>query len=435
MELRCDIAILGCGVAAMGALQRIQGSFDGSVCVIGENASASMYSNGAWDPKLLDPRLVAVKEEGSRKKVDTREQQTPDGVKQDWQSFVLQAFPDLLGATEEEAWLADGWGRIFSSTVAQHTHLPGNLKPYLQSEAAQSTIGLLQFGDASISPYPAKEYNEKYSPKRELFFDIHIPISLTNSSPFVVGQRLLQEKEFLSSVLDQLKKKTKRCDLLLCPPIFGVEEAQDRWKTFAKALRCQVGELLSTHPSPAGLRLHHTLSNKFKALPYQRLEGSVEGAMLKSGTIQSLKVRRQGKKKEALIKPRQVLLCTGDAASGGIIVNGNGSGPVERIFQIPAQEDTTKSPWDLSHGICVNHSCQPIDTYDHIIADNLFACGHVVYHWPPSIYENALLQQDNLMKIQQPIPKRSLADAYQQGYLAAGFVVQSAASKTREFVS
>lgn len=389
MEIRSDIAIIGSGMAGLGCVSWLKRHFRGRVVCVSENGGASALSSGAIAPTAISPYLEHLPAEMSLERERAAMEPVGESVEEQgsragWQEELCDISGGLLSYRQQPYWLLDGWGRLYKTHLAQKTQIPGDLsRLYLKKTACR--VGIAQFGDTTISPYPAEEYNRRFPWFQHAFVNVPLNVPLSNSI-YTLAAELLYHPRIQHHIRSQLQEQEHGLDLLLFPCIFGAEEAPALLQTLQQGCSVTLAEMLGTSPSPPGLRWQQQSQHWLASSVAEHIHGQVVGVTKESDLILSLQVQQYPDNQQITIQSKSFVLASGNLVGGGL----HQITPEicqEKIFNYPVfaphaeyfgTQEVYASRRLIRQGIQVDSCCTPMLHNGEIPFRNLTAVGDVV---------------------------------------------------------
>ena len=179
-------------------------------------------------------------------------------------------------------------------------------------------------------------------------------------------------------------------DLLLLPPITGLEESGPLVDAVAKRSGMAVAETLSVPPSVPGQRLQMALERGLIAEKVHAQEWRVIGVNTQGMRVTHLEAEKPGGDVITMAVDALVL-CTGRFLSGGLVRQGTfteplldlplflDGQPVERGFVGTAVAELPESEQPFMRvGVMTDNHLQPVDAHGRRVLENLFVAGSIL---------------------------------------------------------
>lgn len=421
MEHRCDVAIVGGGLASLAAAAQLtQKGLE--VALVRKAPGATSLSSGAWDicddpyrsPSMEVDRWNSI-HQNIQRTLECRPHHPFQYFRKrfdgealfSWMQFQIKQVLRCLSLN------LDGDG---SHPIAALTQL-GTVKAtgLVQSSMAAADLrkmkgarllvvgleGLPGFNSSFIADALEAFQQGQENNYIDWVGQVDIPLknlkSQSSLSPFEIAGHLDQEENFveLSHELQNHLKQPAYTHLLF-PPVLGLRHTPKIVEALERLTGKRVSETLAFVPSVPGWRLNEGIMSFFKREGFDCFSGEAVGYESEGRIVGSLWVH-QGDQRLRL-KARSFILASGKFIGGGVV----GRNQIrEPLFGLPLFADGSPIK-DLSWarltrsqmserqpfrtiGIQVNESSQPIDPEGQICFDNLYAAGEILSGYDPGV--------------------------------------------------
>lgn len=404
VEIReTDVLIIGSGLSTLGLLEAFRDE-SMNITVLETGFTDALRCSGALQTTLAVPPL----------KIPTDSQEDEVLIEtQDLDTYQQRSTPILL---------ADTLGRLHWSKFVKKTHSDGDLSRWFDGQlrySDQGKVGLIQLGDIQVSPYPAKEYNNIYSSSFPLFHDVNINFPTIQSSYSITAELIHEERMFLY-LLTQLQDHQDQYDLFLLPPALGLKEPDKLLQKLKDHLDTPIAEMLAPPLQQPGHRCFLETKKQIENLANNVLNGTITSFQSSpSRVVQEVIVQReydQTKHAQLALQTRMICLLSGGVAEQGIVRDLH-KGWSEQHFDLPVvclggsqvQNPTYDSIMKQASNASIrtNSEGKPINSFEEVCYENLFAAGSVV--------TRLLKNQTGKQSSEKIGLQRSLLDNYLEG--------------------
>lgn len=208
-----------------------------------------------------------------------------------------------------------------------------------------------------------------------------------NITPLDIA-RYVEKPEGMRWLKENLEACAGTFDVLLLPPICGMEHAKDVWKTLCDDLKVRLVEMISIPPAVSGLRLYDAMRKALVAKGVSMAENvHILRAEVEEGRCKALhsEENRQWEAKEFVI-------ATGGHLGGGLSTEPGKAW--ESIFNIPLNVPTDIEAWSSPDvfgsslfarmGVSVGNDLRPLDSEGRVLLQNVRFAGRILggYDFP-----------------------------------------------------
>lgn len=335
-----DLAIIGSGFAGLAVAQQAcqQGL---NFCLVGKNFGGTQHFSGAFDLVDLDWAAPKKSKSVSRSLVEglcdyvtahpnhLYAQLCTDAASAAELLGGLRAFLDFFdlpcrGDGERSVSVLTAQGHCRQAAFALRTHAFADTLPEKVDGAVLITL-------KGIPDYPAELIRENllYTFKTVRVVE-YAGLSPNFSAPLSSIISCLDDVGAMDDFTKFLSAKIKPHELVVLPPILGLENFLTNHEVLQGKTSCPVVEMLSVFPSVSGLRLTRILENEMLQRQWTRFLGTVRGYETHHQNITAVMVRSE--RGEQKIWARDFVLATGKYVGGGIVHHGHFA---ENLFDLP----------------------------------------------------------------------------------------------------
>lgn len=203
-------------------------------------------------------------------------------------------------------------------------------------------------------------------------------------SPLDVA-RFVDSAEGLQWLLASLRPYAGTADVLVLPPVCGIQHSGNITATLSAELHCPVVEMLSIPPAVGGLRLRAVLCRKLATLGVNIVENATIVRAETEGT-RCIALISKGAGGERRYAADQFIIATGGILGGGLAVSPDSA--QETIFGIPlplpasieerSQEAILGDHYFTRMGVRVNPALCPVDEKGLVLFDNVHFAGRAL---------------------------------------------------------
>lgn len=217
-----------------------------------------------------------------------------------------------------------------------------------------------------------------------------------NMLPQTLAKKLDNPEE-VRKLGQEIKSKfqTSRYELILMPPILGLDFFTDMKREFESHVGIPTYELLGSINSVPGIRFQKALESAVRKAGVTYISGKAVSFMQEKKKVSSINVTSN--EKNEVIEGNSFILATGKFISGGLFRDA--SFFKETLFHLPLfyqnQKINTESVKKLlrenykdsqpvfQSGVKVNKDLVPLDEYNEPLFENLRACGTLLQGFDP----------------------------------------------------
>lgn len=171
----------------------------------------------------------------------------------------------------------------------------------------------------------------------------------------------LEDKQKRDQLAELVKPLARDNDLLLLPAVFGAKMGMKEFNGFINQVGCSLGELITTPPSMAGLRVFQALQRYLKQSGVDTILGyPAQSLQLEDGICKAVFMDTPGRKR--LIKAQSIIVATGRINKSSFVISSAG-------------QDTGIL---LRENSSVNEYMQLLDETNAPIAANVYGAGSIL---------------------------------------------------------
>ena len=180
-------------------------------------------------------------------------------------------------------------------------------------------------------------------------------------------------------------------DVILVPPILGINASGQLVSELREMLHCHVEELLTIPPGVGGIRLKEILLNEASEQKIHFLENVRINKACVSGQHCEYVAAVEDEEENLRLYAKNIVLATGGILGGGLFTTPDQV--QEELFNLPVPpvqgqmcnaSDVMAAHPISQTGVSVNGSLRPVDLHENMLLDNVFLAGRSIGGYDPA---------------------------------------------------
>lgn len=203
-------------------------------------------------------------------------------------------------------------------------------------------------------------------------------------SPLDVA-RFVDSPEGLAWLCRSLRPYASTADVLVLPPVCGIEHSGSVMAALSEEMHCPVIEMLSIPPAVGGLRLRAILCRELAALSVNIVENATI-IRAETASKQCLALISKGTSGERRYTAKHIIIATGGILGGGLNVSPTAAQesifgidlPLPKVIEDRSQEAVFGDHYFTRMGVQVNADLCPVGADGAVLFDNVHFVGRAL---------------------------------------------------------